>query len=660
MRRKLRRIEKASSNSAVHRRRLVVEALESRRLLALNPTGDEQEFMQLVNRFRTDPAGEYNRLIRTTTPLVARDSVLQADLDFASVSGPTLRGELNALSPSPPVAWNEAIHNFNDSHNADMIARKTHFHTGTTARREALQAAGVNFRIVAGEKIQSENVYGFGKSPLHIFASYVIDWNRGGPGGMHASRGHRAAIHNPDYDQAGHAITPFNGTGFGPQVNSQVLANIENPPVTVVGAIFEDANSSGWYESGEGLSSVRFVFQGAAGTFETTGYATGGYQIELPPGTYTATATGGGMKFPQTMTNIVVGNTNVWKNWIYDPDFIPPDALEANNSIGQATDLGSTNQARNSLNIHSSSDVDFFKFVPNGTGAAQIRLSFSQADGDVDMQLLNASGTVIASSTSSTSNELITQNVSRGDVYYVRVFGKAGSDNEGYALQTSLPAPTPPVAAADRAILNGASSVSVDVIANDMDADGDRAQLLAKLSSGAASEFSLVANEIVFSPLSSTHAGVHRANYTVIDDQGLESAPASVSVFVVDYSQPTPWKNGLSAFDINDDGANSAIDALLVINDLNLRGSRMLPTSPLGGENLFGFLDPSGDGFISPLDALVVINELNKAGEGEGERGSSFAIESPFETTDAAAGYFYAADLALANLAAELEQKRRK
>ena len=492
-------------------------------------------------------------------------------------------------------------------------------------------------------------MFGFGKSTLHTFAAYVIDWQQGGPGGMQTNRGHRTAIHNPHYDQAGHALTPFSGSGFGPQVSSQVLANIENPPVFVTGAIFEDTNGSGFYESGEGLSNVRFVFAGAAGTFSTTGFASGGYQIELPPGTYTATATGGGMKFEQRMTNIEVGATSVWHNWIYDPDVIPPDSLEVNNSTGSATDLGSSDTSRTGLNLHSSADVDFFRFRPNGNGSAQVVVSFNQTAGDVDVQLLNSAGSVVASSASSSSNEAITHDVARDEVYFIRVFGKSGSRSEGYSLQLTLPSPAPPTAMPDRAILNGAASVTVNVLANDMDLDGDRTKLIPNLVSGTPPEFAMSGKNVVYTPAATTNSGVHRANYTVTDDQGLTSASAAISVFVVDFSAPTPWMNTDDAFDVNDDGATSAIDALLVINDLNLRDSRRLPTGPAGAENLFGFLDASGDGFVSPLDALLVINRLNADAGGEGQGGGDGVSQ---ETSHY--------DFALASLAAELELKRRR
>ncbi len=70
--------------------------------------------------------------------------------------------------------------------------------------------------------------------------------------------------------------------------------------------------------------------------------------------------------------------------------------------------------------------------------------------------------------------------------------------------------------------------------------------------------------------------------------------------------------------DVNADGFITPIDALLVINFLNLQGSRSvvgLPAPP-------PYRDVNGDNFISPVDALLVINYLNnrgRSGSGEGE-----------------------------------------
>src|SRR5690606_22926873 len=51
-------------------------------------------------------------------------------------------------------------------------------------------------------------------------------------------------------------------------------------------------------------------------------------------------------------------------------------------------------------------------------------------------------------------------------------------------------------------------------------------------------------------------------------------------------------------------------DALLVIIELNNRGSRVLP-APTTSFTPTPFFDVNGDGFINPLDALLVIIKLN-------------------------------------------------
>jgi hypothetical protein len=74
------------------------------------------------------------------------------------------------------------------------------------------------------------------------------------------------------------------------------------------------------------------------------------------------------------------------------------------------------------------------------------------------------------------------------------------------------------------------------------------------------------------------------------------------------------WQNQANRFDVNNDGAVSPIDALLVINDLNLKGARSLAASDATPP----FIDVNGDGNASPIDALQVINAI-EALTSEGE-----------------------------------------
>ncbi len=107
------------------------------------------------------------------------------------------------------------------------------------------------------------------------------------------------------------------------------------------------------------------------------------------------------------------------------------------------------------------------------------------------------------------------------------------------------------------------------------------------------------------------------------------AVPTSVSTSAPTTSLPTPssspaqstadlwyWQNDFRptnptrALDSNGDGLISPLDALVVINRLNVAGSTPFPSPPI----FVGYLDTTADGLISPLDALVIINELNLHG----------------------------------------------
>jgi len=87
---------------------------------------------------------------------------------------------------------------------------------------------------------------------------------------------------------------------------------------------------------------------------------------------------------------------------------------------------------------------------------------------------------------------------------------------------------------------------------------------------------------------------------------------------------PASWTNPILAGDVNADGMVTALDALLVINDLNTFGSRVLSGSPTGTY----FPDVDGSGSLEPLDVLRVIQYLASPSRlgGEGEGGADAEI----------------------------------
>ncbi|MGM0485754.1 MAG: putative Ig domain-containing protein [Planctomycetota bacterium] len=71
------------------------------------------------------------------------------------------------------------------------------------------------------------------------------------------------------------------------------------------------------------------------------------------------------------------------------------------------------------------------------------------------------------------------------------------------------------------------------------------------------------------------------------------------------------WHNSVDPHDVSGDGVVSPRDALLIVNDLNSNGARILADGA-GVETENAYLDVNDDGFVSPLDALLVINHLNR------------------------------------------------
>ncbi len=416
-------------------RSLRFEQLESRRLFAINPTGEEQELLQLINRFRTDPGGEFNRLFSSAAPLTARDSSMQVELDFFKVDANMLRNEWAALSPVKPVTWNEAIINFSANHNNSMIAQNQLFHTDPLARRATLIAAGVNLDVTSGQRVNSEIVFGPVRSPIQNYAAYAVNWGTGS-GGMEQARSHREALMNAVFEEIGGKLTDTTASNLKPRVNTFVLANIANAAVRVSGAVFEDKNGSGWYESGEGVGSVNLRFEHVDGrVFNTTAFSAGGYHIEVPAGTYKVRVTGGTLQHALIRT-ITVSDKSLWENFVYKVGDPAPDVNEPNDILATATTLTAPSSTQSGLSLHSSSDVDVFKYTAVGTGPANYELLFSNASGNIDLQLLNASGQVLASSITTGNGEAIQFQAIAGTTYFLRVFGAA---NSNYSIRVTGP-----------------------------------------------------------------------------------------------------------------------------------------------------------------------------------------------------------------------------
>jgi hypothetical protein len=99
---------------------------------------------------------------------------------------------------------------------------------------------------------------------------------------------------------------------------------------------------------------------------------------------------------------------------------------EPNESVASAGNLGAfspTSSIVEYLAVDSAGDNDYFLLTGSGSTAPRIRLEFTHANGDLDLQLLDASGQVLAASTGVTNSEEIATTLAEGEVKYIRVYG---------------------------------------------------------------------------------------------------------------------------------------------------------------------------------------------------------------------------------------------
>ena len=98
-------------------------------------------------------------------------------------------------------------------------------------------------------------------------------------------------------------------------------------------------------------------------------------------------------------------------------------------------------------------------------------------------------------------------------------------------------------------------------------------------------------------------------------------------------SSGSTWQNPQDQYDVNGVEGVTALDVLLIINEINQNGPRDLAQANFQAPP---FVDVNGDGFCTALDALQVINVINARGNGEGESvNQSTSLDSPWVENNA-------------------------
>jgi hypothetical protein len=286
------------------------------------PTNFEQYQLELINRARADPQAEVVRLSGQTwgddpnqVPGTAYPQPQPPSLDEGLPPG--------TITPTPkqPLTFNldliEAAREYSNTlltNNSPL----THTFGGTTSQGR-MAAAGYTFSPLPAGSGENLSIRA-SSAPLPIMTGVVttlhdqlvIDGNVEG-------RGHRQTIFNGNFREVGiglGASTTYQG--FGPGLPHAVLATQDfaftnsNPFIT--GVVFNDTVMvDGFYTPDEGLGAVTIIASPVGGgvPITATTYGSGGYSLQVPPGTYTVSATGPFGTTPVGVANVTAQNVKV-------------------------------------------------------------------------------------------------------------------------------------------------------------------------------------------------------------------------------------------------------------------------------------------------------------------------------------------------------------
>ncbi|TCZ55416.1 CAP domain-containing protein [Roseicella aquatilis] len=249
------------------------------------PTAYEQYFLELVNRARLDPAAE-----------AARQGIGLNDGLAAGTIG---------TAAKQPLAFNALLNDAADAHGAWMLATDTFSHTGANGSSpgDRMEDAGYAF---TGSWSWGENI-SISWGGTQALTQAAIDKFHAG---LFRSAGHRENIEDDTFREIGIGVQSGEYQGSNGLTATEDFARSGSQPF-LLGVAFDDRDGDHVYDVGEGLGGVGIDIRAATGqTWHLTSWSAGGWQQQLPAGSYSVTFSGGGLAAPVTKT-AVLGTMNV-------------------------------------------------------------------------------------------------------------------------------------------------------------------------------------------------------------------------------------------------------------------------------------------------------------------------------------------------------------
>jgi len=255
----------------------MLELLEPRQLLSgYQPSAQEQLFLEELNDARANPAAY----------------------------GASIGVDLSSVAPSQPLAFNTELIQAARDHSQDMNNQGYFDHNTPQGVDPGQRITAAGFTWTAW----GESIAGGYPTPAQALQGLITD-----AGVADLSHRRQLLAIDPTFltqNQVGIGIV-LNGSGpYSDYYTIDTAAGTNTEPF-ITGVIFNDVAGTGQYALGEGLGGVTVTVSGV-GT--TTTFDSGGYSVQVAPGTYTVTASGGGLSAPLSEV-VTVGTQNLRLNF---------------------------------------------------------------------------------------------------------------------------------------------------------------------------------------------------------------------------------------------------------------------------------------------------------------------------------------------------------
>ena len=285
------------------RRHLQIETLEPRNLLAaIAMSSEEQLVIELINRARQAPAVEAARL----------GVGLNDGLPAGTITS----------TPKQPLAPNQLLIGTAVAHSQDMLNRDFFDHTNPSGQSagDRITAAGYSWIAYAENIAWATSIDAKGFHEM-----------------LFRSAGHRKNILKENFREIGVGIRRgdvVKGTeDFGNRWDDAFITGV---------AFSDDVVKDDFYTIGEGSAGliITATADGGQTVYTTTTGNSGGYTLQVPPGTYTVTATRSDLGASMIVDGVVIGSTNSKVDfivWEYVPVAPVAHGDRAMTEAGQST-----------------------------------------------------------------------------------------------------------------------------------------------------------------------------------------------------------------------------------------------------------------------------------------------------------------------------------